>query len=89
MAKDETQTITDTLKKLILETIENTKPTTIVIGKITKLSPFTIQADVKMPLTSTFLILTETVRDKELKIGDKMILIRIKGGQRYVVVDRM
>ncbi|WP_304340471.1 DUF2577 domain-containing protein [Metaclostridioides mangenotii] len=89
MSKDDTQTITNTLRKLIIETVENTKPVAICFGNITSISPLTILVELKMPLSMAQLILTETVRKKELKIGDKMILIRMQGGQKFVVVDRM
>jgi hypothetical protein len=89
MSKDETQTITNTLRKLIIETVENIKPTAIFFGTITRLSPLKIQIDAKLIIPTANLVLTETVKMKELKVGDEMILIRKHGGQKFVVVDRM
>lgn len=89
MSKDETQTITNTLRKLIIETVENTKPTAIFFGTITRLYPLAIQVDAKLIIPTANLVLTETVKMKELKVGDEMILIRKHGGQKFVVIDRM
>lgn len=89
MSKDETQTITNTLRKLILETVENTKPTAIFFGTITKSSPLEIQIDAKLTIPTANLVLTETARMKKLKVGDEMIIIRKHSGQKFVVIDRM
>ncbi|GAA0229952.1 DUF2577 domain-containing protein [Metaclostridioides mangenotii] len=86
---DENGKIYDTIKEAALTAVEASKPVAICFGNITSISPLTILVELKMPLSMAQLILTETVRKKELKIGDKMILIRMQGGQKFVVIDRM
>jgi hypothetical protein len=86
---DENGNIYDTIKEAALTAVETSKPVAICFGNITSISPLTILVELKMPLSTAQLILTETVRKKELKTGDKMILIRMQGGQKFVIVDRM
>lgn len=56
------------IKKIALLAIEETKPTTIVFGEVTSVSPLKITIDQKFTLSQDFLILTNNVRDHDVYV---------------------
>lgn len=81
--------LVELIKKAALDAFENKKPTEIKYGVVENISPVNIRINQKILLTKNHLIETETFRNKEIHIGDKVILIRVQGGQKFVVLDRM
>jgi hypothetical protein len=81
--------LVQTFKKAAIEAVNEAQPMSCVFGLVTKNSPFNIQIDSKLNLTSTFLMLTETSKKIDYKIGDKVLLIKMQGGQKYIVIDRV
>lgn len=131
-----------TIKKMVLETIENTKPCDYVFGEVTGIDPITVKIEQNLTLSGSMLLLPRALTDytvtvsmeweneettidiklkeeldeeailhtheieeevhihklegeKEitimnaLKIGEKVILIRQKGGQKFLILDRV
>ena len=60
----------------------------MIVRKIKADSP-KIKVNQKLILTDEFLYFTETASKSKLKKGDKVVMIRADGGQKYLVVDRM
>ncbi len=54
------------IKKIALLAIEETKPTTVIFGEVTSVSPLKITVDQKFTLTEDFLILTNSVKDHDV-----------------------
>lgn len=78
------------------------RPVEISIGTVTSVSPVSVILDQRLPLTSDFLILTSYVEPLKVHIGgtdymvrpglqidDKVVLVRVQGGQQYVVLDKV
>lgn len=74
------------VKKSALEAIEAAKPVNVVYGKVTSVSPLIINIEQKLNLSEAQLVLTRSA--SELVTGDSVILLRVQGGQKYVVLDR-
>ena len=51
------------VKRAAVEAVQASKPTAIVMGKVIKTSPLTVQVDQKLSLGSNQLLLTSAVRD--------------------------
>ncbi|EGT4969847.1 TPA: DUF2577 family protein, partial [Clostridioides difficile] len=65
-------------------------PIRIVFGIIESISPLKVKIEQKLSIGEIFLIQTDTFkRYTDKKIGDKVVLIRMQGGQQYLVLDRM
>lgn len=90
------------IKKAALDAVESTQPVNIVFGTVTSASPLKIQITPKLVLKSGNLIIaarlskqtasgsTGTVTfDNSLKKGDSVILVRIQGGNKYLVLDKV
>lgn len=93
------------VKKAAIEAVNTSQPCDFCFGKVTSVNPLNILVEQKMTLGNAQLILTRNVTDfkieittsetKEitihnaLQIGDKVILLKKKGGQKYLVLDRV
>ncbi len=77
------------LKKAAVDAVDAQKPTTVCFGVVSGTSPLQINVEQKMTLGTLQLILTERVTENGLEEGDQVILIRMQGGQKYIVLDRI
>ena len=65
------------------------KPVTVCFGKVISDSPLKILVEQKIPLGAAQLVLTKTATEEILQTGDEVILLRVQGGQKYVVMDKV
>ena len=56
-------------------------------GSKTGVSPLSVKVEEKLTLTSEFLIVPQRLSD--LEAGDAVALLRVQGGGRYLVLDRL
>ncbi|EJX2602986.1 TPA: DUF2577 domain-containing protein, partial [Clostridioides difficile] len=69
---------------------ETSNPMRVVFGTIESINPLRVKIEQKLSIGEIFLIQTDTFkRYTDKKIGDKVVLIRMQGGQQYLVLDRM
>ena len=77
------------IKKAALDAIEATQPSDFCFGSVISDSPLKIKIEQKLTLGSAQLILTERVhKTYPLVVGDEVVLLKQKGGQKYLVIDR-
>ena len=76
------------IKLAAIEAVEATKPCSAVYGTVKSKAPLTINIDQKITLTSSFLVVTNTVKDI-LSVGDTVVMLRIQGGQQFLVLDKV
>lgn len=92
----------ETIKKAAIDAVRASNPVVFLFGTVVKENPLTINIEQKMELTEEFFILTNAVKLYETKINDQkaiidnslkkdeqVILARMQGGQRFIVLDRM
>lgn len=77
------------IKKTSMEAFNASKPADMVFGKVVSESPLKIKVDQKLELKSAQLVLTKTVVDDALTSGEEVIMMRMSGGQKYIVIDRI
>ena len=80
----------EVIKKVALNAVEASKPTNALFGVVVSDSPLKISIDQKMTLDSDSLVLTNAVKEHtlEMTVGEKVILLRMQGGQKYIVWDK-
>nr|WP_293655115.1 DUF2577 domain-containing protein [uncultured Paenibacillus sp.] len=78
----------DLIKKISLGALEASNPVAVLFGIVTKANPLEVNVEQRLIIQSDFLIIPESLRDR-LKNGDKVILLRVQGGQDFVILDRM
>ena len=117
------------IKTAAQEAVEAGKPVKVMFGEVTAINPLRIMVEQKIPLSESFLVLTEAVKDHEheitvidwqtqnasggsgdsayaahahqiagrkkiiihnaLQVGEKVLLLAMQGGQKFIVVDRV
>lgn len=77
------------IKRAAVEAVEAKKPMAVIFGKVTSAAPLKVQVDQKLELSGSQLVTTSAVRGyNALKKGEKVILLRADGGQKFIVLDR-
>jgi hypothetical protein len=77
-------------------------PVHVMYGEALVVNPVTIRVDQRFTLTAEFLTLTAATEELKvtiegvdylirpgLQVGDKVVLLRVQGGQHYVVLDKV
>ncbi|MDB0519960.1 hypothetical protein C4R87_19250 [Clostridioides difficile] len=84
------QDLLQIIKKAAMDAVETSNPMKVVFGTIESINPLKVKIEQKLTIGDFFLIQTDTFkRYTEKKIGDKLALIRMQGGQQYLILDRM
>ncbi|BDE77314.1 DUF2577 domain-containing protein [Clostridioides difficile] len=84
------QDLLQIIKKAAMDAVETSNPMRVVFGTIESVSPLKVKIEQKLSIDDFFLIQTDTFkRYTDKKIGDKLVLIRMQGGQQYLILDRM
>ena len=84
------QDLLQIIKKAAMDAVETSTPMRVVFGTIESISPLRVKIEQKLSIGEIFLIQTDTFkRYTDKKIGDKLVLIRMQGGQQYLILDRM
>lgn len=81
------QTAVGLVKQAAVEAVQAEKPLELRFGSVLSSSPLTVRVEEKLLLTSAFLIVPE--RLSELLPGDRVALLRVQGGGRYLLLDRL
>lgn len=83
----------ETIRSLSKQTNEASKPSTRIFGTVTSLEPIKVQINEKLVLGTGLLIVTQTIKNYAdwgiLAVGDKVILTRQPGGQKYILDDML
>ncbi|WP_438497178.1 DUF2577 domain-containing protein [Paenibacillus sp. IHBB 3054] len=92
----------DAIKRAAKDAVDAAGPVVVHLGVVTKINPLRVLVDSRLELSEDFLIVPESLTElkvtvgnqdvvirKALAAGDKLLLIRMQGGQRYVIMDRV
>ena len=91
--------LVEMVRKTVIETVDRSKPSGVYFGKVISVKPIQISVDQKLILTEEFIVLGRYITEfsvdctidgetwRGLRKGDKLLLFREQGGQRYCVVD--
>lgn len=75
------------LKRIALEAVEASKPTVVLFGTVSSINPLSIYLEQKRTITKNFLIITD--KAKNFAVGDGVIMVRMQGGQKYIIIDKV
>ncbi|HIW31219.1 MAG TPA: DUF2577 domain-containing protein [Candidatus Paenibacillus intestinavium] len=91
-----------TVKLAATAAIAASNPVTVMVGVVTNTNPLEVNVDQRFSLPADFLIVPESLTEKKLVIsgstyivreglmvGNKLLLLRVQGGQQYVVLDKV
>lgn len=79
----------DVIKKAAVAAVDAKSPVQIMYGTVTNTHPLEITVEQRLALSDPFLVLTESVAQKNWMFGESALLLRVQGGDSYVVLDRL
>lgn len=79
----------DVIKRVSIAAVDSTNPVTIAYGTVTSTSPFEVLVDQRFTLPEEVLVIPEYASKLNLVNGDKILMLRVQGGQNFVVLDRL
>lgn len=77
------------IKKAAMDAMNASQPSDFCFGKVTSMNPLKILVEQKMTLGKAQLVMTETVSKVSLKQNDEVVLLKKKGGQKYLILDKV
>ena len=75
----------ETIKRISADERKASKPVEVVFGTVLSSNPLKIKIDQLLVLSEPHLILGN---HKEFNDGDWVILLRIQGGKKYLILDK-
>ncbi|ANB62305.1 DUF2577 domain-containing protein [Anoxybacteroides amylolyticum] len=81
--------LVDLIKNVAVKAVEATNPVNVLFGTVASESPLEIQIHQKLRLTEDFLVITERVDQANVRRGDRVVLLRVQGGQQFIVLDKV
>lgn len=80
----------DVINQMIAQHMKAEQLTDLRFGTVTKTGPLEISINTAMaPLQGGILLLTEQVATSGLEVGDKLMLLRVLHGQKYIVLSKV
>ena len=76
------------MKRAPLDAMESGKPVDVSIETVSKAEPLEIAISEKITLCKEQLLITDTASKISFEIGDKVVLIRLQGGQQFMILDK-
>lgn len=77
------------VKKVALDAVRASDPVAVMTGTVTKVNPLEVFVDQRFTLSEDFLIVPEQLALRGLKNGDKLIILRVQGGQQFLLFDKV
>ena len=78
----------ESVKQIALNAVSAAKPVEVCFGTVVEISPFSVRLDQKLILTKEYFIIGKRMENTEWETGDILILERLQGGQKYLIIDR-
>lgn len=81
----------DAIKQIVLNYLNYANLSDVVFGKVTGSSPLKIKLETSsnLEITEPFLVVTDRFKKEPPTIGDRVVLIKASGGQRFVILDKL
>ncbi|WNX84045.1 DUF2577 domain-containing protein [Agathobaculum sp. NTUH-O15-33] len=76
------------IKTIAVSAVEARRPVEICFGTVQSTAPLTVRLSQKLVLEKEFFIVRQGVTTQSFKVGDKLILFRMQGGQQYLIYDK-
>lgn len=77
----------ETIKKVAVNAVEAKKPVNILFGKVSSVSPLMVRLSADQIYSQEFLVTMDPT--PTFQVGDILVLIRIQGGQKFLILAEM
>lgn len=80
----------NTIKAAALGVIEQSGPVAVMFAEVTKTTPkLEMTIDQRLVIDDDFLVITKQWENTTWEVGKKYLLLRVQGGQQFVVWDEV
>lgn len=83
--------ITNKIKEIVMNYINYANLSDVVFGTVVASSPIKVKLDTSsnLQIGEPFVIVTDKFKKEPLDVGSKIVLIKAKGGQKFVIIDKL
>lgn len=95
--------IVDKIRKISHTTQTVSDPVAVMQGVVTSVQPLEVNVEQRLSLKGGFLVVPERLTEYKvmvsggqelviregLAVGDKLLLLRVQGGQQFIILDRV
>ena len=74
------------VKRAALDAYESEMPACPLVGTVESIDPVTVRLTQRMVIPSARLLFLYTEYEREVELGDRLLLMRFPGGQLYAVL---
>lgn len=83
--------ITSKIKEIVMNYINYANLSDVVFGTVVASGPIKVKLDTSsnLQIGEPFVIVTDKFKKEPLDVGSKIVLIKAKGGQKFVIMDKL
>ena len=83
--------IANTIKEIVSNYINYANLSDVVFGTVVASNPINIKLDISsnLQIGEPFIIVTDRFKKEPLEVGNKVVLIKATGGQKFVILDKL
>lgn len=83
--------IANTIKEIVSNYINYANLSDVVFGTVVVSNPIKVKLDTSsnLQIGEPFIIVTDKFKKEPLEAGAKIVLIKAKGGQKFVILDKL
>ncbi len=77
------------IQQIVQNLLEAKKLTDDATGEIESISPLRVKIDSRFIIDESFITLLSYIDRNTLNAGDKLLLLRVRNGQHFIVLDKL
>lgn len=83
--------IVNTIKEIVSNYINYANLSDVVFGTVVANTPIKVKLDTSsnLQIGEPFIIVTDKFKKEPLAVGNKVVLIKATGGQKFVILDKL
>lgn len=83
--------IANTIKEIVINYINYANLSDVIFGSVVATNPIKVKLDnsSNLQVGEPFIVITDKFKKEPLLIGNKIVLIKAQGGQKYVILDKL
>lgn len=79
--------IIKSIKRAALDAVRASKPCEVTYGTVLTVSPLSVSVEQKIKLSGAMLQSIDSY-NADLAVGDTVVLLRVQGGQRFIILGK-
>lgn len=77
------------IKRAAVDAVDCTKPVQVIFGTVMQADPLKIKLEQKIIIESAHMIPTSSFKSATFTPGDRLSLLQMQGGQKFIYLDKV